>query len=809
MKNLTYEIKLACLSLIRVPGFATTVITTLAITLGALICIFNLNTVLLTKALPYPDADNLTVLTHSYKQDGEVNHHWGQAMPGLMLSYKQQTVMSEMAVLIYGKKILENHPQQPSIRVNYVTHEYFSLLQPNMHLGREMTAAEGLNTHQAVAVISYETWRNWFNSNRAIIGLKTKIGDVSYKIIGVTAKDFYEPQVTGTNPIEVWLPWDFEPRKITEWDNRVGYLLSIGRLKDNITPAQAASSLSKQINEQFITADTTQSGDTITAKLTPLKQKITGDSQRIALLLFSGVLSLLLIAITNVTNLFLSRAAEKQRTMAIQAALGAKPSHLFTAMFAEGIVLCTLAGLFGLIIASWGFVLLSELAAQQLPRIAELGLDAVTFFFTTMTILILAAILAKLSSRVVDYDNLKNQLQSSGKGSGLQISSRIRNFLITTQVTLATLLMIGVTVVIKQAIGTITHPLGYNEQQLYHLELDEPKDYLKSSERMLLSLQIKEKLKQFPQVKDVTRSLLAPIFSGSWTRGISDAEQQRAGVHHWNSIDANYFNLIELPIVKGRTFSAQINDAEQVTEMLVSESMAQYLSPNENIIGKFYFADGAEPQKVVGIVQDYYNPHQESVEGKVADFSRRYYLPFISMYLGFDIKLNENGDLNKQQMLSLLKEIDPNLKIKEFESQSITHQKIIYRYKLAAGLTILLAILALVLAGAGIFGIINYSTQMRRYQLGIHLALGAKTERVLNMVLKENFRPVLLGIGLSLLMAVVIYLIVRTQSVSSIEFDFTVLLIAIPIMLLVSYFACYFPVKKVITDDPVKALRNE
>jgi len=177
--------------------------------------------------------------------------------------------------------------------------------------------------------------------------------------------------------------------------------------------------------------------------------------------------------------------------------------------------------------------------------------------------------------------------------------------------------------------------------------------------------------------------------------------------------------------------------------------------------------------------------------------------------MGFDIKLNGSNELDKQQMLSLLKEIDPKLRIKEFESQSQTHQKIVYRYKLAAGLTILLAILALVLAGAGIFGIINYSTQMRRYQLGIHLALGAKTERVLNMVLKENFKPVLLGVSLSLLMAVVIYLIVRTQSVSSIEIDFTVLLVAIPIMLLVSYLACYFPVKKVITNDPVKALRNE
>jgi len=809
MKNFQYEIKLACLSLIRVPGFATTVITTLAVTLGALICIFNLNTVLLTKTLPYPDAEKLTVITHSYKQDGQEFHHWGQAMPGLMLSYKQQTVMSEMAVLIYADKILVNHPLQPLIRTNYVTHEYFSIFQPAMHLGRAMTVTEGLNTQQAVAVISYNTWRNWFNSDKDIIGLKTQIGDVSYKVIGVTAKDFFEPQLVGTESIEIWLPWDFESRKITEWDNRVGSLLGIGRLKDNISPVEAASSLSQQINDHFITETSTQSGDTITAKLTSLKDKITGDSREIALLLFSGVVSLLLIAITNVTNLFLSRAAEKQRTMAIQAALGAKPNHLFSSMFAESLVLCVIAGLVGLFVASWGFVLLREMAAEQLPRLSELGLDYVTLLFTVVIVIALAAVLAKLSSRVVDYDDLKNQLQTSGKGSGLQVSSRVRNVLITTQVTLATLLMIGTAIVIKQAVATITHPLGFNEEQLYHLQIDEPKGYTTPAGRLRLSMQIKDKLKQHPQVKDVTRSLLAPILRGSWTRGISDVDQQRTGSHHWNSVDANYFGLIELPIIKGRTFSAQASDGDQVTEMLVSESLAQHLSPDENIIGKFYFANGDKPQKVVGIVQDYYNPHQESVKGQVADFNRRYYVPFISIFISFDIKVIDNNELNKKQLLSLLKEIDPKLRIKEFESQSQTHQNLIYRYKLTAGLTIFIAVLALALAGAGIFGIINYSTQMRRYQLGIHLALGAKTYRVLNMVLKENLKPISLGVGLSLLIAAIIYLIVRTQSIDPIGFDFTALLIAVPVMLFVSYIACYLPVNKIIKADPVKALRNE
>lgn len=175
--------------------------------------------------------------------------------------------------------------------------------------------------------------------------------------------------------------------------------------------------------------------------------------------LLAGAIGLILIATTNVTNLFLSRAAEKQNTMAIQAALGAKPRHLFVSMFAESFILCFVAGCLGLLVAGWGFVLLEELASQQLPRISELGLDGPTLVFSGLMTLLLAMVFAKLSSRVVDYQQLQTLLQSSGKGTGLQISKRIRHLLIGTQITLVTLLVLGTSHVIEEAVSVITHPL--------------------------------------------------------------------------------------------------------------------------------------------------------------------------------------------------------------------------------------------------------------------------------------------------------------------------------------------------------------
>jgi putative ABC transport system permease protein len=165
--------------------------------------------------------------------------------------------------------------------------------------------------------------------------------------------------------------------------------------------------------------------------------------------------------------------------------------------------------------------------------------------------------------------------------------------------------------------------------------------------------------------------------------------------------------------------------------------------------------------------------------------------------------------LSKQTVIQLLQQIDPKLTMSYLRSHSERHQALIYNHKLAAGLTIVLSILALILAAAGIYGVLNYSTQMRRYELGIHLALGAKTHSIRNMVLKESLKPVMLGLGLSSVLVLLGYLLAKQQFSSVWQPDVLSIGSTLIIMLAVAFTACYLPVKKVIMDDPIKALRNE
>jgi len=809
LRNLKFELTLAKNALLSVPGFSATVIATLSVTLGALICIFSLNHLLLVKSLPYPNAEQLVVVQQSYA-DAEGNGFSGsQSAPGMLLWYKNQQVFDKFSLVFDHKQLLADHPEQPNALINFVMPDYFSLLTPKMHLGRVINESEGLDSHQAVVVLSYKTWQKWYQSDVNVIGRKIMIGHVSYKVIGVTGEEFIAPANRYNEAPDFWLPWDYQGLDIDNWGVMTRALNSIGTLKKGISSLQASAQLGVMINEKFIASANAENGDTAGAKIISLKEAVVGDSSRVALLLLTGVVGLLLIAVTNVTNLFLSRAAQKQRIMAIQAALGAKPNHLFIAMFAESLILSVIAGALGLLIAGWGFVLLEELAAKQLPRISELGIDKVALFFTGFIVILLAATFAKLSSRVVNYNTLQAQLQSSGKGSGLQVSKRVRNFLIAMQVALATLLLAVASVVIEQALETVLHPLGFNDEDVYYLRVDRPKGASYSPESLvemnLLTLSIKAELENLPQVKKVSRSIKPVIYKGSNSMSLENRNGKRIGSFAFNMVDHNYFDILELPLVQGKTFAEQKDPRYNINEIIVSESLAHELAPNGDAIGKIFQIQATQPLKVIGIAKDYYRP------GMAGDYGyQRYYMPYAAFEdFGFDIKLTQGAQLSREVILPLLLKLNSKLRIRTVISHTQQHADLIYKHKLTAGLTVVLAVLSLLLAAAGIYGVLNYSTQMRRYELGIHLSLGAKTHSVRNMVMKESLLPVLLGMLISAVLSMSIFLVIRQEVSFVININILGMLSVVPIMLAVAYVACYIPIQAAITQDPIKALRNE
>lgn len=791
------DMKLALNSLLKLPGFSITAIATLAFTLAALAVVLNINYLVLTKPLPYPNADALIVTDQSETINGETQYGF-QMLSAQFHLYNDRQFIDRMAIIELAGGRIVDLKDKPFVDGLRVTPEYFSLLNTPMHLGRYFNADEGINDRQTVMVLSYHSWQQHFGSDPGIIGHYTQIDQTRYQIIGVSAAHFEPPEIFGSSRVDAFFSFPDEISTVSHWANITSGVNGLARLKPGVSIAQANLVLGKQLNELYQGRPNVVANTSIGASFTGLKQKIVSDSTEMALLLLAGVLTLLVIAISNLTNLFLSRAAQKHRVMAIQAALGAKPKHLFAGLFAEALLICAIACIMGLLLAAWIMVWLETDLQSLFTRLQTLSLDKVTVLASISISLGIAIVMAWLCSKQVHYATLNSQLQASGKGCSAQISTLTRNLLIASQIGFATLLLFGATSVLSPTLERLNKVVGFNTDQVYDLAVDTAD--IDVSELRQLTGHIKQALKAQPQVKDVARST-SPLNMG-WEIYLYDAQNTLLGIVSTGYFDTNSFELLQHELVDGNTFSPFEGEQVPPAEIIISESLAKRLFNGQSAIGQTLQTALDTPLTVVGVVKDIYVPDM-----RPSYAVERFYLPYRSQRLWFSVKLN--SELSRNDINNLLKTIHPSLSVSQYISLNERLAQRLQRTKLTALLTISLIMLALTLAAAGVYGVLSYSVQMRRYELGIHLSLGAHTHRVIAMVIKQSMQPVIIGILAGTGTAALSFLMMEKFWRISFNAEIQSVLMTIPVILTIAFIACYLPVRKVVAEDPLKALRSE
>lgn len=799
MSIIKEEFKLAASSLLRLPGFSLTVITTLAVTLAALAVVLNINYLVLTKPLPYPNADKLLVTDQSETINGETQYGF-QILSAQYHIYRDEQYIDQMALLsLFGAKLrdLPNTPYLDGVRV---TPEYFTMLDVPMHLGRAFNQQETINDKHRVVVLSFGAWQTHFGGDPQVIGSYTTLGNNKYQIIGVTASHFNAPEIFGNFPMDAWFSFDQEISRLNNWGSISGGVNGIAILKDGVSIDQANSALGEQINHLYQSRDDVAANTSIGARFVPIKQKIVADSGEMALLLLAGVITLLFIAVTNICNLFLSRAVQKKRIMAIQAALGAKTQHIYLGMFSEALLLCLFACVFGLLIAGWSMVWLASDLQYMFPRMHNMKLDPVTVSASFFVSIIISVVMARLASHQVSFKQLNQTLQRSGKGTGAQISSLTRNILIALQVGFATALLMGATTVLSPAINKLFKEVGFDATNVSYLRVDTGDLNEGYSD---VAQQLKSQFKTMPQIENVSFTMVSPLQMG-WENYLYDHNNEMLGIISVGFVDENNFDLLGIPMLEGRTFS-RFQDAQNVPqEIIISKALAERLFKSESAIGQTLQAAPNEPLTVVGVVGNIYVLDSN----RDRYFEERYYLPFeAGSRLAMTIK--HTGQLSKVQLIEVLKGVNPRLSVSYYQTLEHMLTVRLRAPKLVAILTISLIALALILAAAGIYGVLSYSVQMRRYELGIHLSLGAHTGHVIRMVLMQSMKPVLLGILIGSVLSYIGYLVGTRFLSMHITGEITVLLFAIPIIVGISTLACYLPVRSVVRADPLKSLRNE
>jgi len=758
-------------------GYAATVILTLGLTLGVLIAMFNLNYQILAAPLPYADEEKLVVgSTEWLDKEGSVMyprvlpvHLFHQLYPITSEQLSDQALFS----FSYVGMTLRDLAHSPQVQIAYTTPGYMRMYQMPILHGRAFSDDEEVGSKQAVAILSEKTWREHYNADVAVLGRNIQIGEQFYKVVGIAAASFIEPRLTGpSRQNDIWLPWDYADSTEPQPGDISGAHFYLAKLTEPGERLAFEQQWRAEIHSRYqaeIAGVASEQGRSVQFNAEPLRHILQGDSSQRTLWMLAGSLLLLLIAAANITNLLLSRAARQQRSMSIQAALGAQRHHLMAQILAELSWLMTVALVLAFVVAEAAYTLLQHHASDSLPRLTELGIDGATLVFALGTTLLLALAFAWLISRQINYRALQQNLQSSGKGSGVQISSRTRQLLIGAQVMLAAMLLICSAQVLLQSLQQLRQQIGFASSDRYQVTIDNitpaPDENLPLEQRRAAYRQQKEELmqvrdilQQHPAVQSVSVSNYPPIsFDGYYgSANFIQSPDKPNDLLFSRAVytDQYYLPLFDIKLVQGRNFTAQ-EISSQALVVIINQTLARQLQADGNVLGqKLYSRDASLVYEIIGISSDHHLPDQWSA----VETGRSYLTRNLGEIANLQLQLKPGMQLDKTDINRAMTQVSPHYRAANVYSIESNVDRILLSNYLAAAVTSALVVLSFVLAAIGIYGVLSYSVQLRRFELGVRMSIGARPVTILRQLLGENLKPVLMGLALAALALAALWL---------------------------------------------------
>lgn len=797
------EFKLALLSLKKVPGFVLTTTGTLALTLGALLLAVSISAAFLFKPLEFPKADQL-VLLQTYIEVDNTSDSRFQSVKSHIKWYKEQTVFDKMALVHTGYNLISSLRGEPRLNISYVTPDYFNMFAVPLALGRGLSLQETIDRQAKVILISERVWRNYFNSAPNVIEQSVTVGAQQYQIVGVIAERYNEPHLFGGVNSDLWLPFDAGPQMGVSWSHTFAQLKSVGRLKNGTSIKQAETQLEtiiESVRDQWSAKG--EEFEEMNPDISSFRDAMVDNNDKLSVMLLAGAISLLLVAVVNVTNLFFSRAVAKQKTLAIKATLGARQKNLFLTLFAEVSLICLAALLAGLALAALGLKGFVALAEGHMPLVHAITLDMSVFATAIIVTGLLSIFFAFSTLRMINYRALKDYIQSSGKGTANQVSSRKVKLLIMIQVTLASALLLFSTLILTKALEHKIRPLGADIEDVYNLHVISKNDALKIEDKISLLAQIKSRLKTLDGVADIAIGT-GPISTRYYAFSLANMDNQSFGYFRSSWAGEHYFDLLDIKILKGRRFSNEAYRG-QANEILVTESTAKQLDPNGNVLGKTYLGLEDKPYEVIGVTEDifdakirYYN------EGKGA----RVFWPNIPNEFNIKVKMHQDKPFSRDTAYKMLKQINDSLMIWEYNDFEALHAESVYQQTLTVYLSASLALFTLLLASIGIYGVLSYNTNLRRFEFGIRMALGARRKQLYRLMNKESLQPVLIATAISIVIVTTTVAVFYDKLNQWISINIGYLLLGLLLSLAIATTACFLPMRNVIRQNPVEALRD-
>ena len=824
MDAFIHDVRFAFRSLIRQPGFTAIALVTLALGIGANSATFTVVNAVLLQQLPFPDAGQLVRI--SADLPGLGTRDIGMSPPELFDYRDELGIFSGIAGLYPINANLTEVDEPERVEVMLVSPEYFSILGVNAALGRTFSPAEDDHPGiEEVVVISDALWQRRFARAPDVLGRTLRIDDDSFKIVGVMPPGFRHPGRTLRGDVEMWAPAGYRAEPFGPPARR-GYFLSgsIGRLKPGLSVAEAQQRLdafARTIRARFPTdyPERAQWTPTVIA----LQEDLVGNVRPVLLMLLGAVGLVLLIACANIAGLVLARTTARQRELAVRRALGSGRWRLAQLLLTESLMLAAVGGALGLLLAVWGVDVLLALTPEGLPRLTEVRINGTVVAFTLLASLATGVLVGIAPAVQFSMPDVATPLKDA-RGAAGGARQRVRGGLVIAEFALAMVLVFSAVLLVRsfRAVQQVDPGFDADGVLTARVWLPRPNDqargkYLAHPPRLALFEDILRQLRAQPGVESaaIVQNLPLDGQRGSFTVTIDGQDAQATGAIptvQSNFASADLFGVLRMPIVEGRGFAAEDGPAGAPVAVVNQEMARRYF--RGSAVGqrvRFGGPGGTAPwMTVVGVVGNVLN---EQLEGKPGPML---YRPMTqSTNLSFAVAVRTSGDPTRltRAMTEAVRGADRNVPtfavrtMAEVQAAATASRR--FSMQLLGGF----ALLALLLAAIGIYGIMSYLVTQRTREIGIRMALGARPLAVVRMVTARALGLAVAGMVVGAGAAVVVARVMSSEAAGLLfnvrpgdPMTFVVVAAALTVTALA---AAAIPARRASRVDPMVALRAE
>jgi putative ABC transport system permease protein len=800
------------------PGATAVMVFTLALGIGATTAIFSVVYGVLVRPLPYTDASRIMAVFEVNSKGG-----WSHLADPNFDDFRDQN-RSFQAIAKYNYYVVSvSGASQPSrTTVANVSPDFFKVFGIQPILGRDFSASDAKKGAGHTVLVSYGYWKQFPGSPTDFSQSHLKIDGALYSVIGVLPAGFQFPP-----DVSLWLPTDLNG----ENQSRTAHnYFAVGRLRDGVTVEQAnqdISAIARHIHET-----SSEQGDYLLKDgiVLPLQDSITGKTRPALLVLLGAVAFLLLVACANVANLLLAQASVRERELAIRTALGAARGRLIRQFLTEALLLSLVGGGLGVLGAYWGVAGLVGLAPQNLPRLDSVSISIPVLAFAFLLSSAVAAGLGAFTAARATSGDLRRGLVEGGRGqAGSQGSQRVGRAIVAAQIAITLVLVVGAGLLGRSLMKVLEVNPGFRVDRIVTMDVtlpwvEDPK--AKAGQATFFSNLI-ERLKQIPGVRKVGATSGLPMNEDGGlpdgmfllmtqneipktTDGFAALLQQkeRLGVADFGVATDGYFQVLGIPLIRGRIFDEH-DGPNSPHVAVISESLARDRWPNQDPIGhtiEFGNMDGdLRLLTIIGIVGDVHEygldaPPRPTVYVNL--FQRPRAAITVTMLSDADTRLVTSA------AREILQDLDPEVPAK-FRTLSQVYSASLGSRRFNVILVGFFGITALLLATAGVFGVMAYSVSRRTREIGVRVAFGAGRGDVLRMILGQGLRTIFIGVAIGIAGSLAL-----TRTVESLLFGVTAtdpLIFGGVTMLLVgaALLACFIPAQRATKVDPMVALRHD